>query len=469
MASTEGHHLVISGHFGAVDKAGRLSGDTGNFPGMSTAEDLDHLDVAINAVSTAVDGLAEMDVAVLSVGGLMRLVTATSYADRIAGVVGRAVGELQSRTGGVLPDPMDPARTISLVHWLREAARITGTKAGQQVRTATALLELALVRDAVAAGETTPAHARQLGRLVGAIEPEALRASQDALLEVAGRTDPDSLGRYVSELIATHNEPALDQQAERAEKARYFQLTNGHDGTWTGRFRLPDSAAEIIKTVLEPLARHEDLSDLRTAGQRRADALTDVFLLASRHGELPETGGLPPAVSYLVPAEWLDRHVRPCGTAEATPTEAGADATGADGTGAQALDPYATSCGRAAWTGPQTRDTIDAILCDARAARIVLEPRGQVRSLESLQDAITPSLRRALAGRDRGCVAKGCIRPPAFCDAHHVQHRADGGATDLENLVLLCRRHHVQWHRDQLKAGDLRMPWRATPVPRQRQ
>ena len=31
-------------------------------------------------------------------------------------------------------------------------------------------------------------------------------------------------------------------------------------------------------------------------------------------------------------------------------------------------------------------------------------------------------------------------------DAHHVKHWADGGETKLDNLVLLCRRHHRLIH-----------------------
>jgi hypothetical protein len=34
----------------------------------------------------------------------------------------------------------------------------------------------------------------------------------------------------------------------------------------------------------------------------------------------------------------------------------------------------------------------------------------------------------------------------SWCDAHHVDHWADGGETKLENLVLLCRRHHRLTH-----------------------
>ncbi|MCY4484228.1 MAG: HNH endonuclease signature motif containing protein, partial [Spirochaetaceae bacterium] len=32
------------------------------------------------------------------------------------------------------------------------------------------------------------------------------------------------------------------------------------------------------------------------------------------------------------------------------------------------------------------------------------------------------------------------------CDAHHVEHWADGGATRLQNLVLACRFHHRALH-----------------------
>ena len=52
----------------------------------------------------------------------------------------------------------------------------------------------------------------------------------------------------------------------------------------------------------------------------------------------------------------------------------------------------------------------------------------------------------ALAERDGGCAM--CGAPPSWCDAHHIQHWARGGATDMANGVLLCVRCHHDIHRD---------------------
>ena len=63
-------------------------------------------------------------------------------------------------------------------------------------------------------------------------------------------------------------------------------------------------------------------------------------------------------------------------------------------------------------------------------------------------DAYRPTdpLNRYVQTRDRRCRFPGCRRQPLACDAHHLQHWADGGHTSLDNLVLLCRAHHTLLH-----------------------
>ncbi|MBN2114118.1 MAG: HNH endonuclease, partial [Acidimicrobiia bacterium] len=62
---------------------------------------------------------------------------------------------------------------------------------------------------------------------------------------------------------------------------------------------------------------------------------------------------------------------------------------------------------------------------------------------------IPPALRKALELRDQHCTHPGCQVPARWCDAHHIQHWADGGKTDLSNLRLLCRKHHHDTHHHQ--------------------
>jgi hypothetical protein len=57
-------------------------------------------------------------------------------------------------------------------------------------------------------------------------------------------------------------------------------------------------------------------------------------------------------------------------------------------------------------------------------------------------DSIPGSIRRAVQLRDRGCAWPRCGRPAAWCDVHHLQHKADGGTTAVTGCVLLCQFHH---------------------------
>ncbi len=393
-----------------------------------------------------VDAVAAQPVGSLTVAQLQELVvTAAQARDRLDGVASRAVGELHVRGSGQVPSSEGVACPTPA--WLRSVARVSGSAAGRQVRLAVALRELPAVAEAVIDGLLTVEHARALSRLVGSIDPQALLDCQPQLIEVARACDPDQLGHYVRHLLATWCEPELEAEEEAAEQRRFLQLRNTHRGSWRGSFELPDAAMEILLTVLEPLARRAGKDDDRSAGQRRADALTDALGFALRHGDLPEAGGQRPRLSVVVPATWVAPLPR--------------------GFSRLDLDAHpGAACPTSPWTGPQTRAQVAALLCDARIERLALDASGRIVSLTTSTDDITPAQRRAVAARDRCCAAKGCSRPPAFCDVHHLRARADGGEHHVDNLVLLCRRHHVSWHRGALTASDLRLPWlRVTPPP----
>jgi HNH endonuclease len=71
-------------------------------------------------------------------------------------------------------------------------------------------------------------------------------------------------------------------------------------------------------------------------------------------------------------------------------------------------------------------------------------PDGSVLDVGRKTRTILPAIRRALLARDRRCQFPGCTA--RRCDGHHIRHWADGGPTRLDNLTLLCRRHHRAVH-----------------------
>jgi hypothetical protein len=155
--------------------------------------------------------------------------------------------------------------------------------------------------------------------------------------------------------------------------------------------------------------------DARTPTQRRADALGEICRqwLASR--ERPTVGGERPHVVVTIDLETLLER---------------------SGRRAELED-----------TGSITPETARRLACDADVTRLITRGASEPLELGRRTKVVPAGLRRAISVRDRGCRFPGCGRPSGWCDAHHVQHWADGGETSLANLVLLCRPHHHAMHR----------------------
>ena len=91
-------------------------------------------------------------------------------------------------------------------------------------------------------------------------------------------------------------------------------------------------------------------------------------------------------------------------------------------------------------------ETARRLACDAAKVEMRHGPEGEILDVGRRTRTISPALRRALASRDGHCRFPGCQNRRT--DAHHVRHWANGGETVLENLVLLCRRHHRAVHEE---------------------
>ena len=85
------------------------------------------------------------------------------------------------------------------------------------------------------------------------------------------------------------------------------------------------------------------------------------------------------------------------------------------------------------------------VACDAGIVVLRHAAGGEVLDVGRRSRTVPSAMRRALQSRDRGqCQFPGC--DSRHCDAHHVEHWADGGETRLQNLVLACRFHHRALH-----------------------
>ena len=87
--------------------------------------------------------------------------------------------------------------------------------------------------------------------------------------------------------------------------------------------------------------------------------------------------------------------------------------------------------------------------CASRVRTVVSQRRrhGRRRPLDVGRSSrlVTDKQWRALLLRDRCCAYPGCGSRRNL-QAHHVVHWLDGGPTDMDNLVLLCERHHHRHH-----------------------
>jgi hypothetical protein len=90
-------------------------------------------------------------------------------------------------------------------------------------------------------------------------------------------------------------------------------------------------------------------------------------------------------------------------------------------------------------------EVVRRLACDGRIQTVIDGPDGSPIGLGRTSRVVSPWLLRQLKHRDRGCVVNGCSRRLGL-QAHHVVHWAHGGRTDLDNLVLVCRRCHHKIH-----------------------
>ena len=73
------------------------------------------------------------------------------------------------------------------------------------------------------------------------------------------------------------------------------------------------------------------------------------------------------------------------------------------------------------------------------------DAQGHVLDVGRKRRRVTEPLARALQERDPTCQFPGCCRT-RHLQVHHLEHWAEGGETNLSNLISCCKYHHGLVH-----------------------
>jgi hypothetical protein len=375
----------------------------------------------VSELRSALDGLAEIDLAELSETALLDLVgELTTAANRVAAALTSAVRVADRR------EAYRRDGAVSMKSWLRGSCRLAPAEATAIVSTGRRLELLPATAAAFAAGEitATATHARVItramtpGRVGKAAEAGIDLAETDRILaDLARQTAPDETARGVARWVAgVDPDGALD---EAADVRRRFTMASGLDGRVHLRGDLDAVGGEYLHTALAALMNGDrPAGDTRCHAERQADALVALARGALDGGRLPDVRGERPHVRVTIDWQAL------CAERSA-PGVAG---------------------GELGWAGPITPETARRLACDASVVRVITGPDGLPLDVGRAQRTATAAIRRAVEVRDGHCVFARCVAVPEWCDVHHVVHWAVGGPTSCDNGALLCERHHTACH-----------------------
>ena len=370
--------------------------------------------------------------------------------NQLAAVTAAMVGTFDTR-GLAEVDGQRSTRT-----WLSGFGRMTQGAATGWLNRAWLLRQLPALAAAAAAGAASTEHLAKVKELADRIGIKAVTDFDEILADLAAAAHPAEVAK-ACERIAAHLDP--DGKApDPAEDFARRELTLSRQGGMTYlRGRLDPEAGAALHTALDALMKPPTADDLRTAPQRRADALADLARLSLADGRLPTVGGVRPQVGLLITPAMLLNH-------PTTPDTRHADTTTAPHT--QPSDAPDTGCGPPAtdplaaagvpplpeppwlgWVGEIPPDLAQRIACDCEVWRAILDPATGLPLEVGRTHRIVPHwIRKALHARDRGCRWPGCDVPAAWTDAHHMIAWYLGGRTDVDELLLLCRWHHSRVH-----------------------
>jgi len=286
------------------------------------------------------------------------------------------------------------------IDWLRHNCRMTQQAAADRVRVGDKLAAMPVSEDAFYNGAIGFQHLVVMARTAAAVGNDF---DETKLLPLAQKHSP---GKFYHESLRYRHmvqpKEVAEEQANLAEH-NYLKLNTGEDGCLVVNGVFDPVTGASIRSTLEPLARPMGKHDYRNRDKRLADAFAEVV---TRNTKV---------------------HMNVTSTVETLLGLLGAPAAENE------------------FTLPISFKSVERWACDSTISRVLMKDSIPIDVGRS-ERVVKGAQRRALIARDKHCQWPGCERPASWCDGHHIVHWVNGGRTDLDNMILLCARHHRMVH-----------------------
>ncbi len=386
---------------------------------------------------------ASMEVDCFDAARAARLVSSGERVRRLGDAIRTiAVGQVE-RTNGWKGQG---AKSIS--EWLATETDCARYEAQSVVVLANQLQHLPVTQAALRSGTLSGTQAVEVAR--GAI---VAPNTETQLLNLAKHATVRDLRDATSRVVAAATDEA--ERHRQVHKSRYLKSWTDTDGSFNLKARMTVANGALVMAALKPMQE-------------------EIFKQARKSGahERPE-------------AYAADALMALCEKASASDSGAGASVTKTSRPNAVMhirVDIDALKRGRTehgeiceiAGVGPIPVATATEYLGEAFLKLLVMDGT-EIRTIAHMGRAIPAKLRTAVEERDRVCQVPTCDMTMGL-EIDHIVPFAEGGAASLENLVRLCKRHHLLKTHDGYRlikieasegeigvAKETRWDWRAPP------
>jgi hypothetical protein len=317
----------------------------------------------------------------------------------------------------------------STAQWLSHACGIAHRTAVDHVRVARSLRQHPQLAEEMGAGRLSFSQVRAISRIAGPDEDGLV----EDLIEAARHATVAQLEFVVRGLrTVDHNENATDP-------GEYLKQSWTADSRWQLSARMDPERGAFVAAAIDAIAQRDGVNATEALFRLAEIGLAE---LADTQNPPHELRGHERAAVVIhleaarVPARSAERDP------DGAPLPRSAERDAEQVSISSPSRPYARVAG-----GPGLPDRVVLrLLCEGRIRTVVHDSAANVLDVGRSHRLVTDRQYRALLLRQHGhCAHPGCPNTKNL-HAHHRIHWIHGGRTDLDNLVLLCERHHVAHH-----------------------